>query len=138
MLAIRRRHERLPDEVGLAEHAVQVQVEAGQQVARAKAEARREHARVAVRVDDGEVRRVPVGHEPGVERREQRRRAPADRTARASPDAREALTRQDAPPREGDLDRVATTGCVRLEVAAGEHAAALADERQHSRAIVPP
>ena len=36
------------DEVGLAEHAVQVQVEAGEPVARAEAEARREHAGVAV------------------------------------------------------------------------------------------
>ena len=40
------RPERLADEVDLAEHAVQLQVEAGEEVARAEAEARREHARV--------------------------------------------------------------------------------------------
>ena len=44
-----RRAERLADEVGLAEHAVQVQVEPGQPVARAETEARRQHARVARR-----------------------------------------------------------------------------------------
>ena len=38
------------DEVDLAEHAVQVQVEAGEEVARAEAEARRQHADAAVGV----------------------------------------------------------------------------------------
>ena len=66
----RRRHHRAhplagdevaDDEVDLAEHAVQVQVEPGEEVAAAEAEARRERARVPVVVDDADVRRVRLG-----------------------------------------------------------------------------
>ncbi len=50
--------ERPADQVGLPEHAVEVQVEAGDEVARAEAEARRQDARAPLGVDDREVRRV--------------------------------------------------------------------------------
>ena len=63
--------ERLEDEVDLAEHAVQLQVEAGQEVARAEPEARRQDARVPVGVGGDEIRRVALGARP-VERGEQR------------------------------------------------------------------
>ena len=73
--------ERLADQVGLAEHAVQVQVEPGQPVARAEPEAGREHAGVALRR-----RRVtrlvvsPVAVRPVERARRARRRAsPGDR-----------------------------------------------------------
>ena len=51
------------EQVGLAEHAVQMQVEAGHEVARAEAEARREDAGVAVRVEGGDVRRAVLRRE---------------------------------------------------------------------------
>ena len=50
--------EALGEEIGLAEHAVQVQVEPGQEVARTEPEARREDARVPLVVDHGDVRRA--------------------------------------------------------------------------------
>ena len=65
--------ERLADQVGLAEHAVQVHVEARQPVARTEAEAGGEHAGVAFRVDRDEVGRVARGVRP-VERLRQRDR----------------------------------------------------------------
>ena len=65
--------ERAEEQVGLAEHAVQVQVEAGQPVARAEAEARREDAGVALGVDRDEVRRVRLGPGCAVERGDERR-----------------------------------------------------------------
>ena len=79
----RRHHARHPGaglelaakQVGLAEHAVQVQVEAGEEVPRAEPEARREHADVPVRVDDGQVRGVRRGGRSG--RPPGRARAPA-------------------------------------------------------------
>ncbi len=58
-------------QVDLAEHAVQVEVEAGELVAGAEAEARRQHACVAVPVDGDEVRRVRLGPGRVIERREQ-------------------------------------------------------------------
>ena len=64
--------ERLADEVGLAEHAVQVQVEPGQEVAGAETEARRQHACGSVAVDHREVRRVTCPGRVVVEGREQR------------------------------------------------------------------
>ena len=54
------RLERRPVQVDLSEHAVQVQVEAGDEVAGPESEARREDAGVAVGVRRDEVRRVPV------------------------------------------------------------------------------
>ena len=69
------RHERARDQIGLAEHAVQVQVEAGQPVARAEPEARRQDAGVPGVVDHGEVRRVAAGAGELVEGREERVRA---------------------------------------------------------------
>ena len=70
-----RRNERHVVEVDLAEHAVQVQVVAREEVARAEAEARRQDAGVAVGVDDGQVRRVPVRRRRPLERGEQREHA---------------------------------------------------------------
>src|SRR5437764_1432722 len=52
------RLERPADEVGFAEHAVQVQVETGNVVPRAEAEAGSEDAGVSLRVDDRDVGRV--------------------------------------------------------------------------------
>src|SRR2546428_71681 len=49
---------RAADEVGLAEHAVEVGEEAGEEVARAEAEARGQDTRVPVGVDRHEVGRV--------------------------------------------------------------------------------
>ena len=73
MLAIRAPGaKRLPNEIHLAEHAVQVQVEPGQPVARAEPEARRQHARVALGVDDRDVRGMSVDRRPALERIEQR------------------------------------------------------------------
>ena len=61
MLSIRSPgRERRPVQVDLSEHAVQVQVEAGEEVARPEPEARREDAGVSVGVRRDEVRRVPV------------------------------------------------------------------------------
>ena len=64
MLAIRSPgSSTLGQQVGLAEHAVQVQVEPGNEVARAEPEARRQDAGVAVVVEDGDVRRAVLrGH----------------------------------------------------------------------------
>ena len=50
--------ERPAQQVGLAEHAVQMHVEARQPVARAEPEARRHHTGVAARVDGNEIRRM--------------------------------------------------------------------------------
>ena len=59
MLAIRSPGSSGPvEQVGLAEHAVQMEVEAGHEVARAEPEARREDAGVSVRVEGGDVRRA--------------------------------------------------------------------------------
>ena len=87
------------DEVDLAEHAVQVQVEPGQPVARAEAEARREHAGVAVRVDGDEVRRVRLGA-GALERGDSastRSRSRAGRAAAAA--ARASPATPESPPR---------------------------------------
>ena len=56
--------ERPGKQVGLAEHAVQMQVEAGHEVARAETEARRQDAGVAVRVEGGDVRRAVLRRDP--------------------------------------------------------------------------
>ena len=61
-------------QVDLAEHAVQVQVEAGEEVAGPEPEARREDAHVSVGVRRDEVRRVPVDGR-ALESGEQRRHA---------------------------------------------------------------
>ena len=50
--------ERAAKEIHLAEHAVEVEVEPGEKVARSKAETRRDDARIAFVVDDGDVRRI--------------------------------------------------------------------------------
>ena len=71
----RRHHARHPlarlepsaDEIGLAEHAVQMEVEPGKEIARAEAEARREHAGAARSVDHTQVGRVTL-HGSRVER----------------------------------------------------------------------
>ncbi len=82
MLGIRRaRLERLTDQICLAEHAVQVQVEPGQPVARAEPETRRQDACVAVGIDDGQVRRVP-GARLRPERSEERAGPPVGVVAR--------------------------------------------------------
>ena len=52
------RLERPAEEIGLAQHAVQVQVETGNVVARAEPEAGGQDAGVSLGVDDGDVRRV--------------------------------------------------------------------------------
>jgi hypothetical protein len=51
------RRELIRDQIDLAEHAVQVQVEPGNEVAGAEPEAGRERAGIALVVDDGGVRR---------------------------------------------------------------------------------
>ena len=127
------------EEVGLAEHAVQVQVEPGQEVARAEAEARREHARRAL------ARRRRRGSSCGrraarpVERVDERehalasRASPRRRGSRSSvsampgePAARQHLAPRVATPRRGSRpDRL-----VRGEVVARDEPAALLDERE--------
>jgi DNA-binding transcriptional LysR family regulator len=61
----------LSDEIDLAEHAVQLQVEAGEKIPGPEPEARGQHARAAVAIDSDEVRRVAV-ERGAVERREER------------------------------------------------------------------
>ena len=94
-------------QVGLAEHAVQVQIEAREEVARAETEARRDDARVAVAVDDRDVRRVAVH----VRRRSRtRRRAPAPaRSRRALADGVDAGPSR-ACPTDRRASRCATSG----------------------------
>ena len=96
--------ERAHVEVDLAEHAVQVDVQARKEVARAEPEARREDAGVPVPVDCDEVRRVAdllalaaVGRRIEHPReRERRARQASLRAARAAP---KRLTSRDSPPR---------------------------------------
>src|SRR5207253_9854672 len=52
-----------------SEHAVQVQVEAGEEVARAEAEARRQDADASPSVCRDEVRRIPSGRRRGYDER---------------------------------------------------------------------
>ena len=126
------------NEVGLAEHAVQVQVEAGEVVARAETEARRQDADIAVRVDADEVRRVAVCVDGQVERLDERddvrvRRQRGERVGHS----REPGTRQEPRPGERDLDRLAPPRAVRLEIPARDRAAALGAELKNASAIVP-
>ena len=58
------RLERAHEQVHLAQHRVQMQVEPGESVARAEAEAGREHASVSLRVHRDEVGRMRLGPRP--------------------------------------------------------------------------
>ncbi len=127
--------ERTMAEVGLAEHAVQVEVEAGEPVPGAESEARGQDAGAAVAVDRDEVGRVRLRSRRAVERcdeREQplggRQGAQARQPGERGGDAGEAAAREEAQAEPARLDRLAPRGRVRGEVGASEQAAAFVGE----------
>ena len=127
---------RTDEEVDFAEHAVEMEVEAGQPIARAETEARRQDAGVPIGVDGDEVRRVRVRPTRVPERGEQEqdalgRSGPAQirQTRERLRHAGQTAAREEArmPIR---LDRLAPAGRVRLQVSLRQQAAALVRERE--------
>ena len=126
----RARLERDAVQVDLAQHAVQVQVVAGQEVARAEPEARRQHARAAVAVDDSQVRRVPV--DPVVvDRREQRQHAVG------VVEVREASAAGPASPRPRRDRRACGTRVPAYETVTGSSQAGSYDSRSSRASAMP-
>ena len=125
-------------QVGLAEHAVQVQVEAGEEVARAEAEARRQDAGVADLVDDGDVRRVAVlvlalehgdkGDDAAGGAEAAQAREHGDRLRHA----REAAAAEEPPSEVRHLDRLDPRGFIGFEIVARDDPAAVCHEREQS------
>ena len=136
MLCILEPRDKLPSQqVCLAEHAVQVQIAAGQEVARAETEARRDDARVSVAVDHGDVRRVTVRLDGAREDVDERQHPlglvetlQMGETRDRLGHARQTSARRDAPRAVGDLHRIVPARLVRREVCRSEQSAALRRE----------
>jgi hypothetical protein len=131
---VRSRLQGADQEVDLPEHAVQVQVEARQPVARAEPEARGQHADASLAVDRHQVGGVPAGA-VSVECGEERQRPfrlvqPGER--RDSLERRghfgQTTAGEERRADVGNLDRICPHRLVRLQVVASDHPAAVADE----------
>ena len=135
--------ERADEQLGLAEHAVQVDVVAGQEVPRPEPQARRDDAGVPVPVDDGEVRRVLVrpaaverrGEHPGERQRAVGRGGVAERGqgGQRVDELREPAARLDADARVGRLDGLEPDDLVGGQVVRRHEAVALLHQREQRR-----